>query len=123
MAQTVLTCEEIGKLHNGVAGEIIDREIALAVADLADRGDEDKTPREVTIKLSMAMHEGLVVVKVAAKAKLPERVSGATVAQIGHNKGQSLLWFQDGNAERPDQPTFPAMDVGEDGEIRNGDGA
>lgn len=117
--QTVLTCEEIGKLHNGVAGEIIDREIALAVSDLCDRGDEDKSPREVTIKLSMVMHEGLVVVKVAAKAKLPERVSGATVAQIGHNKGQSLLWFQDGNPERPDQPTFPTMDnVAPDGEIK-----
>lgn len=110
MAKTTLCLETIAELDNGTAGPLIDREIARAVADLYDRGEEDQKPRKVVIQLELTVKSGLVVTDVTAEAKLPPRRARSTAAEVRHRDQQPVLCFQTHNPERHDQPTFEAME-------------
>lgn len=117
MASVSLTLENLGDLADGVARAIIDRELAAAVADIDDRGEDGK-PRKVTITVQLQKADnGVVAVHVEAKASAPPRRSKSTFGKTRQDaRGRSQLFFQSNNAERPDQPTFPALD---DGEVPN----
>lgn len=104
-----LSAETIPLLNNGAAAMIIDKQIKLAVADLLDRGAEDGKPREVTIKLTMAVVNKMNVVEVSAGSKVPAYVSGGTQGDIRvrTEKGEQIKTFVfRENGGRPDQPEF-----------------
>lgn len=110
MAAKMLCLETLGALNNGAARLIVDAEIAKAITDLEDRGEEDKQPRKVTITLVLGMKEQMIVGRVSAQAVLPARSTGGTLLNLAHKSGNPVLVFQEHNAERPDQATFPEMD-------------
>ena len=112
MAKMQLVLDNLGDLDGGNVRAMIDREIARAVADLDDRGQEDGKPRKVSIEIQLTNEGNLITVKVIAQAKLPPLLSGTTAADISliGPKKTPALGFQNMNPERPDQPTFPEMD-------------
>lgn len=111
MAYTELSLKTLGALNDGTAEAIINHEIALAIRDVDDRGSEDEKPRKVAIEIAMTPRkDGCVEVEVAALAKLPPRRCAPTVARPSHKEDRTSLWFQEFNAENPDQATFPEMD-------------
>ncbi len=118
-----ITCANLGSLANGEAEKIIDRCLERAVADLDDRGDEDKKLRVVTITVSMGVVNGMKLAKVDAIFKPVPYVSSSTECTVMKKKadGVAMLMFQDKNAERVDQPTFQELDEVEsqDGEIHD----
>lgn len=103
----VLSCDTIGDLDGGIARLLIDKEIAKAVNDLDDRGEQDGKPRKVNITVELITNKGLVVGTVSVDAKLPPRVSNSTAMRPRMaSKGQTEVLFQASNGENPDQPTF-----------------
>ena len=111
-----LNSDTIGDLGGGTARPMINQELAKAVDDLYDRGEEDGKPRQVIIKIDLVRKEHLIVAQATAEAKLPPRRAYATSTEINHKSGQPVMLFQSANPERADQPTFE--DVTEDGEIK-----
>lgn len=107
--EAALSLETLGELDEGRARAVIDHEIAKAVSDLEDRGD-DGQPRKVSIELVIVKLEGIAAASVKAQAKLPPLHTGATAAKFRHEKGQPQLQFQTMCAEDPDQATFPELD-------------
>jgi hypothetical protein len=107
MTRNYLTLETLGELDSGRAGVAIDREIARAVADLQDRGAEDKKPRKVTIELELVMDRGLVLATVQVQAKLPTLRTGATMADFMHRDGEPALVYSSMAPDNPDQATLP----------------
>jgi hypothetical protein len=104
-----LNSANIGELTNGQAKAIIDRELAKAIADLDDRGEEDGKPREVVIKIALIKSRDQVLADVRAKANLPEYRTGVTTLSVKQRGGKSELLFRNDNAENPDQPTLSDM--------------
>lgn len=113
---TALTCETLHELDNGLVGQIINAEFKKAIADLEDRGEQDEKPRSVTIDVEMCKFKGVTLINVKAAAKMPARRSNSTHAEGRYKDDAHSLFFQNLNAERVDQPTFPSLD---DGEVPN----
>lgn len=110
MAKTTLCLETIADLDNGTAGPLIDREIARAVADLVDRGEEDGKARKVVIQLELTIKNGIVVTDVTADAKLPPKRTRSTATEARYRDSEPVLCFQTHNPDRADQPTFDALE-------------
>lgn len=111
-----LSCETIHELDNGIAGHLINAALKTAIADLEDRGEQDEKPRKVTIEIAMQKLKGITIIATTADAKIPPFRSNSTIAEGRRKDGTDSLLFQNQNAKRPDQGTFPVMDV-EGGEI------
>lgn len=115
MRQT-LSAETLHQIDGGIAGRLIDLEIARAVADLDDRGFEDGKTRKVAIELELALVDGMILTKVHVQAKLPPRTSHATAARSRREGSKMTLLFQDVPQTHPDQNTFedvlPGADTG-----------
>lgn len=111
-----LNLKSLGDLDGGAAILVIDAAIAAAVADLEDRGLEDGKERlvKIVIKLTKVAKDTTSIV-VTADPKLPERKVAATTAVTRFSRVNDRdivnLSFQALNPERPDQPTFPAMET------------
>lgn len=104
--QQTLSLATIGDLDNGTARAIIDKAIAEAVADLDDRGDDNK-PRKVKIEIELKrMDNGQVDSAVQASAVLPARRTASTFAKIRQTAGKAKLLFQDMDREDPNQTTI-----------------
>ena len=107
-----LCCDNIGDLDNGIARHLINAAITEALNDLADRGEEDKKPRGVIIKLQFAHHQGLVVVDIQARSETPPRRSRLTAAQLRmKGKGVHEILFQPTNSDNPAQGTLADGEV------------
>lgn len=105
--QVSLTCDTIGDQDNGIARHLIDSEITKAVNDLDDRGEEDGKPRKVSIELELSIVNGLVVMTVAAQAKLPACRTRSTAGEMRMSgKNSHAIVFQRANSDNPNQPTF-----------------
>lgn len=116
MAQVNLTCRTIGDLKGGAAERVIDETITQVVADLEDRGWEDKKPRKVVITIDMLKHtEEMTLIDVIVKADMPPRKVPTTTATSKRRLVGGMpvddLQFQSANPENPRQGTFPEMDV------------
>jgi hypothetical protein len=105
-----LTTETIGNLSNGQAGLVIDAALKKAIDDLEDRGEEDGKARSVKIEIAFQKFKGQTVVDVVAEVKMPNFRTDATIAEARYADGNHKLFFQDLNAENPEQPTFRVMD-------------
>ena len=107
MAKLTLNLDTIGELQAGLAREAIDREIARAVADLMDRGEEDGKARKVAITLEMKLSKGLIILAVAAQAKLPPLQTGGTASEVRFRRpGVPELTFQANSPDNPSQSTL-----------------
>lgn len=105
MAIVQVSAETIGSLSGGVAAELINRAIAMAVDDLLDRGTEDGKPRKVAIVLSFEMDEAEAVdVRCSVATKVPPHVTGRCLAGQRTRQGQLSLVF---DADPPRQGTLP----------------
>jgi hypothetical protein len=114
VAKVSLTLDSLGEIDAGAARAIIDREIAVAVNDLDDRG-EDGQPRKVAIQLTLKKSKGgYVEAHVDAQAKLPPRRTAPTIGVLAQDGRSVGLMFQESNPDNPDQPTFPMMDNDEE---------
>ena len=103
-----LTSDNIGDLDGGLAREIINKELARAVADFCDRGEEDGKERKVTIEIVIIHQKKRACIDVKAKATIPPYRSGMTVASLDTKAGgEMVLAFRDDNPEAADQPTLP----------------
>lgn len=107
MAQVTLSLSSLGELHDGAAEAIIDKAIAAAVADLDDRGDDEK-PRIVEIKLTLTkLESGHVATEIEAGAKVPKYRTAPTLAKLAASRGGELrLLFQTHDPDDPDQRTL-----------------
>lgn len=111
-----ITIDTLGDLHHGAARLAINAEIARAVADIDDRGDDGKE-RKVTVELSLQkMDDALTVALIRCQAKLPPRQTAATVAKIQYKNGEAQLAFQDMAPEDPSQRTIDERLEGPNGE-------
>lgn len=109
MALKNLTAASIGDLDNGAAALAIDREIAAAIADMDDRGEDGK-PRVVTIQIAMCMRDnGEADVVVDVSAKLPKLRTFSTTCNLKRSGGGVDLAFQERNSSNPNQPTLDGM--------------
>lgn len=106
MPLEILTCATIGELQGGLVALAVDAEIRKAVADFADRYDEDEKDRIVNIQLIWKKASGVPLVEVVAQAKLPPYRCGGTAGQLRATAGGDLFEFQTSNPERADQPTL-----------------
>jgi hypothetical protein len=98
--------DRIGDLNGGNARAAIDAAIAVAVADLHDRAQEDGKARKVQIDLELKMVNGLVTIDVQVHAKVPPYRTGSTVADVGFKNKQPVLVFQSFAPENPAQDTI-----------------
>lgn len=112
MSQVKLCADSLGDLKGGIARLLIDREIEVAIADLADRALEDGKPRKVAITLQLQLKDGMVIADIAAQAKLPARASGMTEARPRVRGGKQELLFQTDVPENPDQPSVGDYEPG-----------
>ena len=104
--QKNINLDTLGDLDGGAARAIIDHEIARAVADVDDRGEDDKA-RKVAIELTLKrLGNGLIETTVTAQAKLPARQTNATFARPKHSGGGVKLQFQEFDNQSPDQMAF-----------------
>lgn len=111
MAVKPLCLDSLGDLADGSARLIIDRAIQEAVSDTDDRAADDGKPRKVTIELTLERRgDGLIEAHVAAQAKLPPRRTASTVGRPIRRDEKTRVFFQEWNAENPDQGTFPVLD-------------
>jgi hypothetical protein len=102
-------------VDGGSAEAIIDAAINEALADLDDRGDDDK-PRRVLIELTLArMKNGLVEASIKAQSKLPPRQTASTIGNLAKRKDRAVLMFQELSPEDPDQPSFGELTGDPDG--------
>lgn len=114
MAIKPLSLESLGEVGDGGAKLIIDNEIAVAVRDTDDRGEDGK-PRKVVIEVTLEKQDsGLVEVSVFAQAKLPPRRTHATVTRPKNREGKVALMFSQFAQDDPDQRTIDLPD----GEIK-----
>lgn len=111
MAQSVLSLETLGDLDEGHAGPMINSAIAAAVADLDDRGADEK-PRQIviTIGICKASDGNYAISQVKAAVKLPPYSTGKTVSKIERKNGKSSLAFDAYSADNPDQAHFEVLD-------------
>jgi hypothetical protein len=104
--QVPITLDTIGALDNDAARLIINKAIDEAVADLDDRGEDEKE-REVIIKLTLKRMDGAdVVAHVTAYAKLPPRRTHGTVSRVQRQGSQTTLQFQTWAPDDPNQRTI-----------------
>lgn len=104
--QRSLTLSSLAALDSGAAGAIVEAALREAVADLDDRG-QDQKPRQVLITVSMTQLEnGQVAVDVDAAAKLPRRRTASTFCRIKKEVAGASLQFQEWSPEHPDQRTI-----------------
>lgn len=115
MPAEFLTCDQIGNLDGGVARALINAEIAAAVADVTDRGEQDGKPRQVVITIEIINQKGQLIADVRAKAKCPDQRSGLTIGESRMMPGgkKTGFRFQSRNPENPMQPTFEDLDENE----------
>jgi hypothetical protein len=108
MPQKKLSLETLGDLDHGAAGAIINREIAIAVDDTDDRGD-DGLSRKVVILLTLKKQKnGLVHTKVETTAQVPKRATNETVSALRRQAdGKSTILFQEDSPDNPEQETLP----------------
>lgn len=112
MAKLPLTLDTLGEVDQGAARLIVDREIARAIEDLDDRGEDGK-PRKVVIQLTLEKQtNGLVEAHVEVQARIPPRRTAATVGLVQKQRGkaQSELVFQQWAPDNPEQNTLDIMD-------------
>jgi hypothetical protein len=108
-----LTYKTMGQLANGFGEAVIDAALERMIADLDDRGEDEKE-RSVTIKVtSKKADNGMVVSWLTAAVTLPPLRTPGTIGEAVKKNGRAQLLFQTQNPERPDQPTFPALEDGE----------
>ena len=109
MAKLKLNLATLGDLDAGRARAIIDAEIAAAIADLDDRGDDGEV-RKVKIELALKQNKhGKQEVIVRAKAELPPRRVHPTNVKIAHDPKspkQLSAFFQEEAPDNADQETF-----------------
>lgn len=108
MAQKQLCLDNLGELDDGRAALIIDAAIREALADLDDRGDDEK-PRKVKIELTLQIPDrssGLVEATVDASAVIPKRRTATTYGRVAVENRFARLVFQTGAPDNPDQRTI-----------------
>ncbi len=93
MDRLKLSLDTIGDLDGGMVRLMIDQEIRKAVADLEDRGAEDKQARTVTFKVALAIVEDRPAVKVAVTTTLPPLRSRTTAARFVTEAGKHFVTF------------------------------
>ncbi len=102
MDRLKLTLDTLSALDGGMVGLMVDQEIRKAVADLEDRGEEDKQARTVSIKVAMALVEGRPAVKVAVTTTLPPLKSRTTAGKFQTELGKHYINFASDIEETPD---------------------
>lgn len=103
---SLLNARNLGDLNKGNAEILINSCIEKAIADLDDRGEQDKKTRKVTIVLEMSIHDGLVHAEVHAHPTLPPYKSGLTLMEIKQREGKPVAEFQPLSPGNPSQPSF-----------------
>lgn len=109
--QQSLSLSSLGYLDGGAAQLIIDAAFKEAVADLDDRGDDEK-PRKVEIVVEMKQLDNkLIEAHVTACARIPKRKTASTIARLTRDKQQqSRLSFQSEAPDDPDQRTLDELE-------------
>lgn len=108
--QQKLSVDTLGDLDGGAARLVIDAAIRTVIADLDDRGHDEK-PREVIIKLTMRkMENGQVLAEVKAQAKVPEFRTAETVGIVQRESNRSVVAFQSFSPRDPNQRTFDELE-------------
>jgi len=104
---TTLSLDTLGDLDGGAARAIVDKAIAAAVADLDDRGEDDK-PRKVKITLTLERSDsGLVIGHIEAAIAVPAWNTAGPVSKVQRRaNGQIGLTFQELAPDDPDQRTI-----------------
>lgn len=112
MPQLPITCETLGALDNGLAGQIIDAALREASFDIDDRGQDGK-PRKVEIHIVMKMlKNGQVVTTVEATPKVPRRKTAETIGQVKRvGPGRTNIVFSQFAPEDPHQRTIDDVDA------------
>lgn len=101
-----LCLDTLGDLDSGAARQVIDKAIAAAVADVDDRGDDEK-PRKVVITLELSKTDsGLVAAHVEVKTSVPAYRTAGTISRLNSRGGQHRLTFQQYDPTNPDQRTI-----------------
>ena len=116
MALKPLTIETLDKLDYGSAGLAANQALAIAVADLDERGGaSDKKPREVIIKIKMTPTDraGEFDTEVEVQAKLPAMKTAKTRCNVGRHQKQTALFFQENSPTDPSQRTIDEMETKE----------
>jgi hypothetical protein len=109
--QHPISCDNLGKIDCGAARLIIDKAIGEALADLEDRGTQDRKPRHVDIRLELGLMEnGLVVAHVEAAPRVPRRRTAPTVGMLKHKDGGTSCLFQEYAPEGPAQRTIDEIE-------------
>ena len=108
----MVPCDTIGDLANGAARLIVDSAIREAVFDLDDRGGDGK-PRKVDISLEFKLHEDVVICSLEVANKAPRKRTGATVCEVGHDRGQMVLQFQSAAPDDARQRTIDEVSYGD----------
>lgn len=96
-----LSLENLGNLDGGAAGPLIEEELRRAVADLDDRGDDERK-RKVVVQVTMFKKEGQAFVSLAAQAKLPPRQTRDVRGRTRKERGVPRLLFD--LAEEEEEP-------------------
>lgn len=110
MALSKLTIDNLGDFDSGAARAVINHAIGQAVADLDDRGAEDKKPRKVVITLTLERQDnGEVRGRVEVSVKAPGFRTAGTTAKVAVDQatGKPGLLF---NQYAPDNPSQRTID-------------
>jgi hypothetical protein len=109
-----LTHETLGLLDDGRAGLLIDKRLAALVADLEDRGLDEK-PRELTIKVILTQ-TGVdrYATRVEVTSKMPGFVTADHAATMRKQRGEATLNFQEFDQENPKQSRIEDLDQGQE---------
>ncbi len=107
MPQLNLSLSTLGQLNNGTAEFVANAALAAAIADTADRGDDDKDRK---VNLTVIFHkrkDGQIEIGFEAGVKMPAYKTADTVAEVRtSDRGKPVLIFRDDAAHDPKQRSF-----------------
>jgi hypothetical protein len=109
----IISAVTLHELDEGRSAVMVDKEIALAMRDLKERGLKieggDGKPRVVKINLVLqeGEHENEVTAKVEVGHKYPGKSTAKHVAKLRKHKGEDVAQFQPLSPDDPDQPGLP----------------
>ncbi len=106
MSRERLTLRNLGDLDNGRAGLAVNSDIAQMMADLDNRGDDEKVRKVVITIEAKKVTEGKsdIAIRVTSKPILPTKHTGITIAELVLNGRAAEAHFRPDSPSRPDQP-------------------